>query len=125
MTVLNDVQLALERYIEATNLHDFSAVKFCLHPDAVYWFSDQSCETLPEIQDYFERAWQKVLNEVYWISDLQWLACDSHSAICIYHFHYEGYVDKQYVQGGGRATNVFVLEQGQWLLKHEHLSPHP
>ena len=118
------VQAALERYIAATNTHEFSAVQPCLHPDAIYWFSDQRCQSLPEIQAYFEAAWQMVVNEVYSIDHIQWLAIDAHSASCIYHY-YSGFVDGQYVQGGGRASNLFVYVQGKWLLKHEDLSPHP
>ncbi|MEC1241771.1 DUF4440 domain-containing protein, partial [Bacillus paralicheniformis] len=33
---------ALEQYIQATNTHEFENVKKILHPDAVYWFSDQT-----------------------------------------------------------------------------------
>ncbi len=47
---------ALERYIQATNTHDFNEVKVILHPQAVYWFSDKTCTTTEEIGAYFNHA---------------------------------------------------------------------
>lgn len=49
-------QKALERYMEATNTHDFGNVQACLDTSAVYWFSDRTCKTLEEIRAYFEHA---------------------------------------------------------------------
>ena len=56
---------ALEQYIQATNTHEFENVKKLLHPDAVYWFSDETCSGVKEIQRYFENAWKQIENEVY------------------------------------------------------------
>ncbi|BBH20401.1 hypothetical protein Back11_17460 [Paenibacillus baekrokdamisoli] len=47
---------ALEKYIAATNSHDFSQVQECIDSQAVYWFSDTSCTSTAEIQRYFENA---------------------------------------------------------------------
>ncbi|MDN4524020.1 YybH family protein [Fictibacillus fluitans] len=113
----------LEHYIDATNTHDFKNVKKLLHPHAVYWFSGKNCTTSEEIQRYFESAWNTVKEEVYWASNVQWLAVDQHAATCIYTYNYEGYAEGKFVQGSGRATNVFVREEeGEWKLIHEHLS---
>lgn len=40
----------------------------------------------------------------------------------MYTYHYSGYVDGEFNSGSGRATNVFVLLDGEWKLIHEHLS---
>lgn len=64
-------QKALERYMEATNTHDFENVQACLDTSAVYWFSDRTCKTLEEIRAYFEHAWEVIQDEVYY-SGLQW-----------------------------------------------------
>ncbi len=53
----------LHNYIKAINTHKFDVVKKVLHPEAVYFFSDQTCTTLAEIQAYFENAWSLVKDE--------------------------------------------------------------
>ncbi|MFF2752942.1 YybH family protein [Psychrobacillus sp. NPDC058041] len=113
----------LEQYIKATNTHNFENVKSLLHPNAVYWFSDKTCTTINEIQNYFENAWDVIKEEVYAASNVHWLVADEKTATCIYTYHYEGYYDGKFVFGSGRATNVFIKEnEHDWKLIHEHLS---
>lgn len=115
----------LQDYITATNTHNFEEVRKLLHPQAVYFFTDQSCTTHEAIQTYFEHAWSIVKDENYEARDVQWLHQGSHSATCTYTYFYEGYINGAYAHGYGRATNVFVKEEEAWLLIHEHLSPLP
>ena len=112
----------LDTYIAATNTHDFEQVRKVLHEDAIYFFSDQTCSTLQEIQNYFENAWTVVKDEYYEARNVLWLHQGEDSATCIYTYFYEGYVNGEYVNGEGRATNVFVKYEGDWKLIHEHLS---
>lgn len=120
--LLAEVEVMLERYIAATNTHDFSEVAKLLHEGAVYWFSDRTCISRAEIQAYFEHAWNVVQDEVYSALDVQWIAVDEHAATCIYTYHYEGWINGRQASGKGRATNVFVKQEGVWKLIHEHLS---
>lgn len=116
-------KICLENYIKATNTHIFENVKQLLHSDAIYWFSDKTCTTTDEIQNYFEHAWNIIKEEVYSASNVHWLATDEKTATCVYTYHYEGYYDGKFVSGSGRATNVFINEDQQgWKLIHEHLS---
>ncbi|MGY5345881.1 YybH family protein [Paenibacillus glucanolyticus] len=116
-------QNALEAYIAATNTHDFDQVARLLDEEAVYWFSDRSCTTLDEIRLYFEQAWDAIREEVYRAENVEWIASDAHSAVCIYTYHFEGYHQGTFMSGSGRATNVFIRDvEGSWKLKHEHLS---
>ncbi|WP_017471546.1 YybH family protein [Amphibacillus jilinensis] len=119
-------QQALDAYIEATNSHDFKQVKQILADDAVYWFTDQTCTTPDQIQNYFETAWTIIQEEVYQARDVKWISTDATSATCLYTYYYEGYIDGSFVSGSGRATNVFVKNsENEWKLIHEHLSPQP
>jgi hypothetical protein len=115
----------LKRYIKATNTHDFIELKKVLHPNAVYFFTDKTCRTHDEIQVYFENAWDLVKNENYEAHDVEWILKSDTSATCTYTFYYEGYVNNEYTNGRGRATNVFVKQSNEWMLIHEHLSPLP
>ncbi|EJW20117.1 nuclear transport factor 2 family protein [Paenibacillus alvei] len=115
-------QKALERYMKATNTHDFENVQACLDTSAVYWFSDRTCKTLEEIRAYFEHAWEVIQDEVYSASDVQWIAVDEQTAVCLYTYHWSGLYQGKQAEGSGRATNVFKLIAGEWKLVHEHLS---
>ncbi|WP_088070303.1 YybH family protein [Gottfriedia luciferensis] len=118
-----DYQNALQQYIAATNTHDFNEVKRFIHENAIYWFSDQSCNSIQEIQHYFENAWDVIKEEIYSATNIIWLTTGQSSASCTYQFQYEGYLNGKFVRGHGRATNVFVKnEQGHWKVIHEHLS---
>ncbi|MGP4071764.1 YybH family protein [Piscibacillus sp. B03] len=115
----------LDTYIKATNSHDFKEIEKILHPDAVYFFTDKTCKTVREIQDYFENAWNTVKDENYEAHDVNWIFKSEQSITCTYTYFYEGYVNNKYASGRGRATNVFVKKSNRWLLIHEHLSPLP
>lgn len=118
-----DYKNCLQQYIKATNTHNFENVKSLLHPNAVYWFSNKTCTTTKEIQNYFENSWEVIKEEVYSATNVQWLAADEKTASCVYTYHYEGYHDGKFISGSGRATNVFIKENGHdWKLIHEHLS---
>lgn len=116
-------QEALERYIEATNTHDFNNVRKWLDKQAVYWFSDRTCTTMEEIQAYFENSWETVKDEIYRATEVRWVAADENCAACTYIFTWEGYYKGEFASGRGRATNVFARTPGSgWKLVHEHLS---
>ncbi|WP_339148792.1 MULTISPECIES: nuclear transport factor 2 family protein [unclassified Sutcliffiella] len=115
-------QNALNQYIEATNTHNFDNVEKLLHANVVYWFTNSSCTTMEEIRAFFENAWDTIKEEIYSAKDVEWIAVDEHTATCLYTFHYEGYLNGEFISGSGRATNVFVKDEGQWKLIHEHLS---
>jgi ketosteroid isomerase-like protein len=114
---------ALEKYILATNTHDFANVEKLLDENAVYWFSDKTCVNSEEIKSYFNNSWKMIQEEVYEAENIQWIAVDSNSATCLYTYKWRGYYKGELTSGSGRATNVFVRNsEGVWKLIHEHLS---
>lgn len=114
---------ALERYIEATNSHDFDQVQPLLHPHAAHRFTDAECTTLDATRRYFERTWATVVDERYEAVDVVWLTPSPSIAVALYTFRWNGLIDGRPRGGRGRATNVFVVdERGRWLLALEHLS---
>ena len=113
----------LQQYIKATNTHNFDNVKKLLHPNAIYWFTDRTCTSINEIQSYFENSWNTIKDEVYSISDVNWIVVEQKTATCLYTYHYKGVYNNRFVTGCGRATNVFLKDnKEEWKLIHEHLS---
>lgn len=114
---------ALDKYIAATNTHDFGRVRPLLHPDVVFRFSDADCVTMPAVQQCFENAWSIVREERYAAVDVDWRIPIPNVAIASYTYRWAGFINGEARNGEGRATNVFVAAPaGGWLLAHEHLS---
>lgn len=117
------VQEALTAYIKATNSHSFQNVKELLSDGAVYWFTDKEYKSITEIENYFNNTWNLIKEEVYSVTNVNWIGIDDNIATCLYTYHWEGYYDGNHVSGKGNATNVFKKIDDKWKLIHEHLSP--
>lgn len=113
----------MTRYEKATNSHDISRVAPLIDADAVYWFSDGSHRGLGEITGAIERTFATIHDEVYEIQDLEWVVLAADHAVCRYRFSWTGVVDGRPRSGRGRGTNVLVKREGEWKMRHEHLSP--
>lgn len=115
----------LKLYETRINLHQFDQIAPLLSNDAVFWFSDGSHTGIDKIKGAFERTWQEIQNEVYWLEELNWIAAGDNAASCIYRFHWKGIIDGQLQEGYGRGTTVMRKVAGQWKIVHEHLSSLP
>lgn len=121
-TLIAELNLFLKRYEDATNTHDFEQVAELIAEDAVYWFTDSSCEGIAAIRAYFDKGFATVKEEVYSIRGVRWIAQSDTVSTCTYEFHWQGYIDGELREGGGRGTNVLVKRDGRWQIIHEHLS---
>jgi uncharacterized protein (TIGR02246 family) len=120
---MNSFKEALDSYIQATNSHDFNEVAKLLSDEAVYMFMSQSWVGLNKIRSYFVNSWKAIEDEVYSIEDVKWLTADDRSATCIFIYRWRGMINGEMKEGKGQGTNVFVNEDGEWKVIHEHLSP--
>jgi ketosteroid isomerase-like protein len=109
-------------YEQATNSHDIDRVAPMIAEDATYWFSDGSHRGLEEIKVAIERTFATIHDEVYEITDLEWVALGAEHAACRYRFSWTGVIDGEPRSGHGRGTNVIVRRDGEWRMLHEHLS---
>jgi len=109
-------------YEQANNSHIFANVEPYIASDAVYWFTDGSYVGLEEIRTAIERTFAKIQDEVYTLSDIQWLTKSATVAVCRYAFSWRGTVDGKPQSGSGRGTNVLENRNGNWQIVHEHLS---
>ncbi|GAA0340300.1 hypothetical protein GCM10008967_33330 [Bacillus carboniphilus] len=115
----------IQEYERATNTHDFAQVRPFIKHDAVYLFSEGTYRGMDEIQHAFERNWRTVQDEVYRITDVEWLSYSESMATCIYHYYWRGVYNGAEREGRGRGTNSMVKEDGKWKMIHEHLSQMP
>jgi ketosteroid isomerase-like protein len=115
----------LEKYKIEINTHDFNKVSPLLSEDCTFWFSSGTYVGLQATQQAFEKTWQLIKNEVYTISDTQWISESDKSAVCIYTYHWKGLINGVECEGLGRGTSCFRAENGNWKIIHEHLSPFP
>jgi ketosteroid isomerase-like protein len=112
----------LGEYCERTNARDLSRWRELVAEDATYWFTDGSFVGIDAIVAAVERTYAAIQDEVYTISDVQWVCASDESAVARYRFHWVGLVDGERREGRGRGTNVMVKRDGRWQMVHEHLS---
>lgn len=109
-------------YERATNRHDFDQLVPLIAEDATYWFTDGSYHGVDAIRAAVERTFATILDEVYKIEDLEWVAATDDLAVCRYRFWWTGVVGGEPASGQGRGTNVLTKRDGAWQMLHEHLS---
>lgn len=112
----------LRRYESATNTHDFARVEPLICADATYLFTEGTYHGIDEIRAAIERTFATIQDEVYRISEVEWVAVSAELAVCTYRYSWQGRVDGQPASGQGRGTNVITWREGEWRMLHEHLS---
>lgn len=112
----------MRAYEEASNSHDIGRVTPMIASDASYWFTDGCHQGLPQITAAISRTFAAIQDEIYEISDLDWIVLAPEHAVCRYRFSWTGIVAGETRAGQGRGTNVIVKNDKRWQIKHEHLS---
>lgn len=123
--MLKDLNHFIQEYERATNTHNFNQVRPFIKRDAVYFFSEGTYRGIDEIESAFQRNWSQVQEEIYSITDVEWIHYSGTMATCIYHYYWRGIYKGQEKEGRGRGTNSMVKEDGKWKMIHEHLSSMP
>lgn len=123
--MLKDLNRFILDYEKATNTHDFHLVRPLIKEDAVYFFSEGTFRGIDEIQKAFERNWITIQEEIYRITDVEWINYSHSTATCIYHYYWKGIYRGVEKDGRGRGTNSMVKLDGRWKMIHEHLSGLP
>jgi ketosteroid isomerase-like protein len=90
-----------------------------------FWFSSGTYIGLDQTRKAFEKTWGVIKEEVYSISDVEWIAESDSAAVCTYTFHWKGLIQDRPSEGKGRGTSCLRKEEGGWKIIHEHLSQFP
>jgi ketosteroid isomerase-like protein len=112
----------LKAYEDRINRHDFALLTDLIAPDARFWFSDGSHEGSDAVRVAFERTWQNLADETYWLDQHDWIAEGDTAATCLYRFNWKATIDGRTAAGSGRGTTVLRQRDGRWWIVHEHLS---
>lgn len=115
----------LEKYKIEINSHVFDRVEPLISSDCKFWFTSGTYEGIAQTRQAFEKTWAMIQNEVYTLSDENWLFEGNDSAVCTYTYHWSGMVSGKQSEGKGRGTSCFRKEGTQWKIVHEHLSAFP
>lgn len=118
-------QAVMAAYAELINRHDFSLLVPLIVPDASFWFTSGTHQGHAAIRSAFERTWQRLADETYWLEDLVCIAMGDAAASCTYRFCWRATVDGHPATGTGRGTTVLARRDEAWCIVHEHLSAYP
>jgi ketosteroid isomerase-like protein len=122
---IDSAQDLLEKYKVEINKHNFDLVEPLISKDCKFWFSSGTFVGLDQIGQAFEKTWGMIKDEVYSLTDIEWIAESDLTAVCTYTFHWKGLIDGKPGEGKGRGTSCFRKEDDGWKITHEHLSNFP
>jgi ketosteroid isomerase-like protein len=125
MSVAATPEAVMAAYANLINRHDFALLIPLIDPSASFWFSSGTYQGHHAARDAFERTWQRLTNETYWLDDLTWIAKSTEAASCTYRFHWRAVIEGLAVEGEGRGTTVLAKSENGWRIVHEHLSAFP
>ena len=115
----------LKRYETEINRKDFDLLIPMVSTACTFWFSSGTYSGLEEARRAFEKTWRTIEDEVYWLTDVAWIAEGDCAAVCTYTFHWKGVIGGKPCDGQGRGTSCFRKEGDDWKLVHEHLRHFP
>jgi hypothetical protein len=72
----------IKAYEVANNSHVWTNVAPFIAPNATYWFTDGSYSGIAEIQGAIQRTFDKIQDEIYTISNIQWPVQSESVAVC-------------------------------------------
>lgn len=111
-----------ERYQTEINKHDFDLIEPLVSKKCQFWFSTGTYIGIEQSRQAFEKTWALIKEEVYTMTDLNWVAQSDRAAVCTYTYHWKGFVEGKLVEGKGRGTSCLRREDEGWKIVHEHLS---
>ena len=111
-----------EEYMNSINTRDFSQVAKLLHKNATFCYSGQKKTELEKVKVFHENFWDCIKDSKWWATDIAIIHQDDTCQVYTYQYNYSGKMDGEIVEGNGRSTDVFVKNNGQWELLHEHSS---
>lgn len=123
--LVTSAQALLEKYKIEINKHNFDALEPLISRDCKFWFSSGTFVGLEQTRKAFEKTWGLIKEEVYSLTDVEWIAESELAAVCTYTFHWKGVIDGKPSEGKGRGTSCFRKENDGWKITHEHLSNFP
>ena len=123
----DSAEAAFERYRALINTHDFDRLaRDVIAPDAWFVFTDKQHRGIDEVRVAFQQTWASLPDEVYTMSNPQWLSRDANSAVVVFRYAYKGTLKSgQALAGGGHGTNLFKRTPLGWRMAYEHLSHDP
>ncbi len=83
----------LEKYKIEINSHDFDRLIPLISKECQFWFTSGTYVGLDQTRKAFEKTWGMIKNEIYAISELEWIAESEKTAVCIYTYHWSGLVN--------------------------------
>ncbi len=125
---VGEVETFCHRFENLAAAEDFSLVAHMVHEKAVFRFTDGDFVGRMEVQRAFEDTWSQgadVVDEKYYLSDLQVLSTDYDTATVTYTYNWEGKRSDGTFRITGRGTRVIVRVEGELQIMHEHLSRFP
>ncbi len=124
----DSVRQFLNHFEEIAAKENFDLIDDMVHDRAFFRFNDGDFKGRAAVRGAFEKTWKgsaNVRKERFYLTDIEVLSVDAHSATATYTYNWEGSMDGQSFRIQGRGTRVLIVEDGRIQIIHEHLSRFP
>ncbi len=118
-------QNLMKKYEVEINKHDFDLIAPLISNDCKFWFTSGTYVGQEQSRNAFLKTWNMIKEEVYSISEMEWISESDNAAVCTYTYHWKGLIDGQLREGKGRGTSCLRKDTDDWKIIHEHLSNFP
>ena len=119
----NTPEETLQAYEQRLSRQSWDLVKDLIHEDAVFIFTESTFRGKEEIRQAFEKTFDLIKEEKYWLTNLNWVARTESMVSCEYLFNWEGIIHGNPSSGGGRGSSVLIRTENGWKIIQEHLGP--
>lgn len=116
-------EVTLQAYEQRLSHQSWDLVKDLIHDDAVFIFTESTFRGKEEIQKAFEKTFDLIKEEKFWLTNLNWVAKTDSMVSCDYIFNWEGIINGKPSSGGGRGSSVLIRTENGWKIIQEHLGP--
>ncbi len=116
-----ELETFLQAYEKAANGRDFNNVEPLISKNAVFEFTNGTFKGIDAIRTAFENTYNKIQNEAYSITDVEWVEISYSNAECKYRFRSDGIVNGKRQMYEGLGHNQLKRMDGNWRIVHEQL----
>ena len=115
----------MKKYEVEINKHDFNLIAPLISNDCKFWFTSGAYLGLEQTRNAFLKTWNMINEEVYSISEMEWISESDNAAVCMYTYHWKDLIGGQLREENGRGTLCLRKKTDDWKIIQENLSNFP
>ncbi len=121
----NEIEKIFNDYIEALATQSWEAAAPFFHERATVIFTEATYYGKSQVSGAIGKTFSLIRDENFKVSNLNWNLVTRDSASATFEYVWSGTIQGKRFTNPGRATIVWVCEDGHWQIINEHFGPMP